>query len=40
MNEAARAVLSGATETAVLVLVPESETADAPHRQHLDMAAS
>jgi 2'-5' RNA ligase len=37
MNEAS---LSGATETAVLVLVPEAEIAVAEHRAHLDMAAS
>lgn len=37
MNEAA---LAGATETAVLVLVPEAEAAVAEHRAHLDMAAS
>lgn len=37
MNEAA---LSGATETAVLVLVPEAEPAVAEHRRHLDVAAS
>lgn len=37
MNEAA---LAGATETAVLVLVPEAEKAVAEHRAHLDMAAS
>jgi len=40
VNEAARAALSGATETAVLVLVPEAERAVAEHRAHLDMAAS
>ena len=40
MNETARAALSGATETALLILVPESEDAVAEHRQHLDMAAS
>jgi 2'-5' RNA ligase len=37
VNEAA---LSGATETAVLVLVPEVEAAVAEHRAVLDMAAS
>ena len=37
MNTAA---LAGATETAVLVLVPEAEAAVAEHRAHLDMAAS
>jgi len=37
VNEAA---LSGATETAVLVLVPDAEHAVAEHRAHLDMAAS
>jgi 2'-5' RNA ligase len=40
VNEAARAVLSSATETAVLVLVPEAEPAVAEHRRHLDRAAS
>jgi hypothetical protein len=40
MNEAARAALADATETAVLVLVPEAEAAVAEHRHHLDMAAS
>ena len=40
MNETARAALSGATQTAVLVLVPEAEAAVAEHRGHLDMAAS
>ena len=40
MNETARATLSGATETAVLVLVPDAEHAVAEHRAHLDMAAS
>jgi 2'-5' RNA ligase len=34
------AALAGATETAVLVLVPESEAAVAEHRAHLDVAAS
>jgi 2'-5' RNA ligase len=34
------AALEGATETAVLVVVPEAETAVAEHRAHLDMAAS
>ena len=34
------AALAGATETAVLVLVPEAEAAVAEHRAHLDMAAS
>jgi hypothetical protein len=37
VNEAA---LSAATETAVLVLVPEAEAAVAEHRAHLDMASS
>jgi 2'-5' RNA ligase len=37
VNEAA---LAGATQTAVLVLVPEAEPAVAEHRAHLDMAAS
>jgi hypothetical protein len=37
MNTAA---LTGAAETAVLVLVPEAEAAVAEHRAHLDMAAS
>lgn len=37
MNAAA---LAGATETAVLVLVPEVEAAVAEHRAHLDVAAS
>jgi hypothetical protein len=40
VNETARAALSGATETAVLVLVPEAEGAVGEHRKHLDMAAS
>jgi 2'-5' RNA ligase len=40
VNETERATLSGATETAVLVLVPEAEGAVAEHRQHRDMAAS
>lgn len=40
MNEAARAALADATETAVLVLVPESEPAVGEHRAHLDVAAS
>lgn len=40
MNDLARAVLADATETAVLVLVPEAEPAVAEHRAHLDMAAS
>jgi 2'-5' RNA ligase len=40
VNETARAALSGATETAVLVLVPQAEAAVAEHREHLDMAAS
>ena len=40
MNETTRAALSAATETAVLVLVPEAERAAAGHRAHLDMAAS
>ena len=40
MNETARSALAGATQTAVLVLVPEAEAAVAEHRAHLDMAAS
>jgi 2'-5' RNA ligase len=40
VNETARAALSGATETAVLVLLPEAERAVAEHRAHLNMAAS
>src|SRR3954467_2913408 len=40
MNETARSALAGATQTAVLVLVPEAESAVAEHRAHLDMAAS
>src|SRR3954470_19451750 len=40
MNETARSTLAAATETAVLVLVPEAEAAVAEHRAHLDMAAS
>jgi len=40
MNDAARAALADATETAVLVLVPEAEPAVREHRAHLDMAAS
>jgi 2'-5' RNA ligase len=40
MSETARAALSAATETAVLILVPEAESAVAEHRAHLDMAAS
>jgi 2'-5' RNA ligase len=40
MNETARSALAGATQTAVLVLVPETEHAVAEHRAHLDMAAS
>jgi hypothetical protein len=40
MNAAARAALTGATQTAVLVLVPEAESAVAEHRAHLDVAAS
>jgi hypothetical protein len=40
MNETGRSALSGATQTAVLVLVPEAEGAVAEHRAHLDMAAS
>jgi hypothetical protein len=40
VNDAARAALSGATETAVLVLVPEAESAVGTHREHLDVAAS
>jgi hypothetical protein len=37
VNEAA---LSGATETALLVLLPEADVAVAEHRAHLDLAAS
>lgn len=40
MRTAARAVLANATETAVLVLVPEVEAAVSGHRADLDMAAS
>jgi 2'-5' RNA ligase len=40
VNETARAALANATQTAVLVLVPEAERAVAEHRTHLDMAAS
>ncbi|MDQ1663071.1 MAG: hypothetical protein QOJ68_3051 [Blastococcus sp.] len=40
MNDVARAALSSATETAVLVLVPETEPAVQEHRAHLDVAAS
>jgi hypothetical protein len=40
MNDTARALLTDATETAVLVLVPEAEAAVAAHRAHLDVAAS
>ena len=40
MNDTAGAALSGATETAVLVLVPEAEPAVHRHREHLDVAAS
>jgi hypothetical protein len=40
VNEATRSVLAGATETAVLVVVPEAEDAVGQHRAHLDMAAS
>ena len=40
MNETARAALANATETAVLVLVPEAEAAVGDHRAHLDVAAS
>ncbi len=40
MNETARSALAGATQTAVLVVVPETEHAVAEHRAHLDMAAS
>jgi len=40
VNDTARAALANATETAVLVLVPEAEAAVAEHRAHLDMAAS
>ena len=40
MNDTARAALADATETAVLVLVPEAEAAVGKHRRHLDTAAS
>jgi 2'-5' RNA ligase superfamily protein len=40
MDDATRTALDAATETAVLVLVPEAEDAVAEHRRHLDMAAS
>jgi hypothetical protein len=40
MNDVARTALAGATETAVLVLVPEAEPAVRKHRAHLDVAAS
>lgn len=40
MDDAARASLAEADETAVLVLVPEAEPAVREHRAHLDMAAS
>ncbi|MFL5994282.1 MAG: hypothetical protein ACJ736_08210, partial [Streptomyces sp.] len=40
ISETARAALSAATETAVLVLVPEADGAVGKHREHLDMAAS
>jgi hypothetical protein len=40
VTDTARAALSGATETAVLVLVPEAERAVGEHRAHLDVAAS
>src|SRR4051794_7748040 len=40
MNETARSALAGASQTTVLVLVPETEHAVAEHRAHLDMAAS
>ena len=40
MDETARAALSDATQTAVLVLVPEAEAAVGQHRAHLDVAAS
>lgn len=40
MNGTARAALAAALETAVLVLVPEAETAVGTHRADLDEAAS
>jgi hypothetical protein len=40
LNDAARAALADATETAVVVLVPEAEAAVGEHREHLDVAAS
>jgi hypothetical protein len=40
VNDTARAALADATETAVLVLVPEAEAAVGKHRRHLDTAAS
>jgi 2'-5' RNA ligase len=40
VNDTAWAALASATETAVLVLVPEAEGAVAEHRAHLDGAAS
>jgi hypothetical protein len=40
MNDVARAALADATETAVLVLLPEAEPAVRAHRAHLDVAAS
>jgi 2'-5' RNA ligase len=40
MRETARAALAAATETAVLVLVPEADGAVGKHRERLDMAAS
>ena len=40
ISETARAALSAATETAVLVLVPEADGALGKHREQLDMAAS
>ncbi len=40
MNDVVRAALAGATETAVLVLVPEAEPAVREHRAYLDVAAT
>jgi hypothetical protein len=40
VNETAGAALAGATETAVLVLVPAAEATVGEHRAHLDVAAS
>jgi hypothetical protein len=40
MNDAVRAALADATETAVLVVLPEAEPAVREHRAHLDVAAS